>query len=365
MYTADETSQVPDRDNSSRGRYNAVRRGTPPDGGAFASAFCVFMGLLCLLCGGWLTLSLLANNHIGMAIAAFLVGMPAGIGLVGWQGPRAFLPFILRTPRAAVSADEVERGERFEFRYWQQVTWGLTADITVSLILREMVERPIGEGDVALFAGAEHLIESHTTRGVTARTGEALRTGHSFVLPADGGSGVASRHARELIWLMKVRVRLQNGMDIWEEFELPYPTGLERGRFGLSSQPEGCRVVVQRYPGWIYGQSTPDALLDVAPHLHRVIRFPLLVLEGQTRDAAERACRRLEADGAVVQLWDGDQVVTRQQTHTMPLPAESAPISDRALPIPAGLGAAGGELLIELGRSEAADREQGVSRRCR
>ena len=324
-----------------------VERGTPPDGGAGVSGFCVFVGLVFLGVGAYLALLCRNSGQPQSALVMLLLTWTVGIALIVWQGPLAFLPLLIGTPRGSISGDPVRSGDAFLFRYTQPQRKPLIQEVTCSLVLREFVDTEGSEGQIYKSLHSSHLIESHTSGPQEPAPGNLFQVSARFRIPADGGARLITRPDSQRVWVMKVRVRLRDGRDLWEEFFLPSPSA------SIAPQPppaaERYRVVIKRYRSLVPLNAVPEALLDIAPHLHEIPHFPAVVREGANRPEAERACRRLEADGAVVQLWHGDQRVERQSTHRLPVPHDGPAPTECALPIPAaGEALAAGEHLIEL-----------------
>jgi hypothetical protein len=314
-----------------REEFVALQREASPDGGFGVAVFVVLVGSISLGFGLWLALLSLNAGSPLTAFGLLLTLGAMGIGLIRWQIVRALLPLAIRPPQAAISAVPVAEGNTYCFRYTQQFGRPFTVELTTSLLLQEIIKVPDVDGGPPSYRTINHLVSAQPAVRMSTAGGD-LHYSATFQLTDEAVAGLTAEGAR-LAWVIRVLVRLSSGHDLWEDFTLPRRPS--RLRSLAPAATDEYQVVIKRYRGWVVGQSTTPALLEVAPHIFQIDAFPALILERQSRVAAERACRRLEADGAVVQLWSGGQRVERQPTHNLPLPLTRAPALNTALPIPA------------------------------
>lgn len=315
--------------------FKPVERGAPPDGGVLAAGLCASAALLWMGACIWLLLQALANQPSVAAIAACLLGLALGAGALASQAPQLALALWFRRPRGAVSAESLPLEGRFTFRYSQRVIRPAAAELTCSLVLREAVPQRTPDGIPAPPTWIDHLVASHRSSSTARYPGDLLMTGCQFSIPDELetqfrlGGGC-------LQWMVRVRVRLPDQRDFWEEFRLPFAPERPRRQMIQPSSAATRRfsVVVLRLPDWFWPERTPEALLEVSPHLHRVTRLPVRALETLSRDEAERACRRLEASGAAVALYCDNEIIARGGIHDLPIPQPTLTLPPEALPIP-------------------------------
>lgn len=312
-----------------------LQRGTPPDGGVVAAAFCSAVGALWIATCLWMLASVLAGGVTLPAVAACLVGIALGVTALISQVPQLALAFWFRRPCSAVATQVTSDGHSFTFRYSQRAWKPTTAEVTCSLVLREARPAVTPEGQSGPPTRIDHLVASQRASCISRFSGDLLRTQCCLSAPADlARSFRLGRGA--LSWILKVRVRLPNQRDFWEEFQLPFePEAVSRTVVDAQRVARGCfSVVMVRLPDWFRPEPTPEAVLDVAPHLHQLNRLPVRVMETLSRHEAERACRRLEAAGASVALYCDDELVTRITLHNLPIPQVDVERPCGELPIP-------------------------------
>jgi hypothetical protein len=312
-----------------------LKRGTPPDGGVVAAVFCATVGLLWLGTCLWMLSLVVANEPTFPTLAACLVGIALGVAAVASQAPHLSLALWFERPRAAVAVQNGPAGGAFTFRYSQRVEKPATADLTCSLILREAVARITADGTPAPSTWVDHLVEAQRGFGRATHPGDLLQTGCTFAIPTTLRRRFGLGDGK-LSWIVKVRVCMPDQSEFWEEFALPFEpvVGSEEAPAPWLAEPGRFSVMVLRIPDWFRPEPTPEALLEVAPHLHRVHRLPVRVLETLSRDEAERACRRLDAAGVAAALYCDDQLVERRALHNLPIPQGEAEPAIDTLPIP-------------------------------
>jgi len=315
--------------------FKPVERGAPPDGGVLAAGFCATVALLWMVTCVLLLLQVLANQPTLASTAACLLGIALGAGALASQAPQLALALWFRRPRGAISTGPPHTEGRFTFRYSQRVIKPATAELTCSLLLREVVPQVTPDGIQAPATWIDHLVASCRNSSTAHYPGDLLMTGCEFSIPDEletrFGLGGGC-----LQWRVRVRVRLPDQRDFWEEFRLPFEPDRPR-RQSIPASPTAVRrfsVVVLRLPDWFWPERTPEALLEVSPHLHRVTHLPVRALETLSRDEAERACRRLEASGAAIALYCDNQLVERAGLHNLPIPQAEATLPSEVLPIP-------------------------------
>jgi len=314
--------------------FRPLVRGTPPDGGVASAAFCAAIGLLWIGTWVWLLLLALANESPVASMIVCLLGITLGMGAMASQVPHLALALWFRRPRASIAAEALDTDGAFTFRYSQRVIKPVEAELTCSLVLRETLELTPVDGARPPATSVDHLVDSHRGRSVAWHPGDLLLTGCKLSVPQNPERRFALGSGR-LSWIMKVRVRLPDQRDFWEEFRLPFgPQVVRREVTATSQTPRRFSLVVLRIPDWFWPERTPEALLEVSPHLHRLTRLPVRALETLSREEAERACRRLEAAGISVALYCDDQPIQRSTLHNLPIPQLDSVLAIEDLPIP-------------------------------
>lgn len=320
-------------------RFVPVGRRMPPDGGVLAAAFCTGVAVLWIATCIWLLSLALFNRPSLASVAACLFGMALGVLALASQLPQLALAVWFRHPKGSVLKREAHDGETYVFRYSQRTWKPTTAKLTCSLVLREWRERTMPDGEPAPATWIDHLVASHRSSSAAAHPGDLLRAQSVFWIPPSLAQRFALRGGK-VSWLVKVRVQLPDQRDFWEEFELPAVPNVDRHvpAADLSKPTSRYTVVVLWLPDWFRPEPTPEALLEVAPHLHAIGRLPVRALETLSRSEAERACRRLEAAGIRVALYCDDRIVARNTLHDLPIPPENTVASTHELPIPVAEG---------------------------
>lgn len=316
-----------------------LKRGTPPDGGVVAAVFCATVGLLWLGTCLWMLSFILAHEPTLPTLAACSVGIALGVAAVASQAPHLALAVWFERPWAAVAVQNGPAGDTFTFRYSQRVEKPVTAELICSLILREAVPRITAEGIPGTATWVDHLVEAQRSFGRATHSGDLLQAGCTFAVPSTLRRRFGLGDGK-LSWIVKVRVCMPDQSEFWEEFALPFEpvvgpmVGVEEAPPPWVTEAGRFSVTVLRIPDWFRPEPTPEALLEIAPHLHRVNRLPVRVLETLSRDEAERACRRLDAAGIAVALYCDDQLVERRALHDLPIPQTEAMPRVETLPIP-------------------------------
>lgn len=315
-------------------RPEGVERPIPPQGLLRTATLGVLARALWIGTGLWLLLLVLDHGPTLTAARAGRLGVVLGLGALIGQLPRFALSTWFRKPRGVISYSESAADGALDFEYSQRAWSPAVAEITCSLVLREAVEVPSAGGPATL-RQTEHLIEARKATSEAHFRGGVLRAQVRFQPPADL-AGRFSLGTGPLTWLVRVRVHAPGQCDSWEEFHLD--VALPRvARFPSPVSPPSLpyQVWVMQLPDWFRPEATPEALLAVAPHLHRIVRLPVRAFETLSLDEAERVCRRLEAAGISVALSQQGPQMSRTRVEHLPIPVSAAGGPDsEALPIP-------------------------------
>jgi hypothetical protein len=321
---------IDDLDRGVDPEFSELKRDASPAGGRTRAVLLFLCGLGLLGgCGWWIVDGWRHSNFDAMF--GLVLGALLGLTAVYWQWRPLRLMYRTALPHGEIFPPRVVTGEEFTFRYRQPVRQPLRADVTASLVLRETIPAPPEDNDPTP-TERDHLVAARTEQGLQVPAGGLLQMQCAFRLPAEMRDFPVQHWPVQCV--VKVHVRAERGADYWEEFALPSPVDASSPVCQSRETEAEYQVTLVSFPQLYRELPPPPPLDEYLPHLVRVDRLPLVLLRGITRAEAERACRRLEAAGGVVELACGGRVIERQQTHNLPVPVETARTAAQGLPVP-------------------------------
>ena len=237
--------------------------------------------------------------------------------------------------QAEIRPAGVRPGEHLTVRYRIQAHRPLRAEVTLSLVVRELTVRPGSTNSDARTEFRDHLVGSVGPAAVTADPGEWLELEQEFSIPPDGGKRFSTGDWAQA-WFLRVRFVLPGDLDLWDEFDVPFDAAHEPEEAPVLQDDYSLYLVKAR---WFPSRAFVTAVQAVAPHLssfdveHIAPAPPTALLERVTIEQAERARARLLAVGGAVEVRRGGEIIPAPDRSSLPIPHVPTG-TPHSLPIP-------------------------------
>ena len=258
-----------------RSRKLVSRYGTGENSGCWPVLMSV--GVIFILIGLYFMIELWGLRIEGTNYAAYvpLAFLPLGILVVWGSARRIKLTRKFDNPEVSFVEDVIRPGDTFHFVYSQACRQPVAIhSIGLFLVFRERVS--YRDGDETTEKSIDRLVQQFVHAARVYAAGEVIRQEHSFQIPARA-MGIRNPYMQrknvkvQTMWVVKVRIDLEKGADIWKEYKVEIDGEPMQGRSSLTLKREPHQfdlfLLKTRFPMPTRGPM--EVMLTLLPHLNQ------------------------------------------------------------------------------------------------